>query len=63
MSREHWADLGETTFVGGTWFLYAIYRVLAKGETLTPKYDLPAPEAITKDNIGSYDWKSWSWLG
>ena len=21
MSREHWADLGETTFVGGTWFL------------------------------------------
>ena len=41
----------------------AIYRVLAKGETLNPKYDLPAPEAITKDNIGSYDWKSWSWLG
>ena len=30
MSREHWADLGETTFVGGTWFLYAIYRVLGR---------------------------------
>ena len=30
MSHEHWADLGETTFVGGTWFLYAIYRVLGR---------------------------------
>ncbi len=29
MSR-HWADLGETTFVGGTWFLYAVYRVLGR---------------------------------
>ncbi|MEF9977835.1 MAG: acyltransferase [Thermomonas sp.] len=30
MSREHWADLGETTFVGGTWFLYAVYRILGR---------------------------------
>ena len=30
MSRGHWADLGETTFVGGTWFLYAVYRLLGR---------------------------------
>lgn len=30
MSRRHWADLGETTFVGGTWFLYAVYRLLGR---------------------------------
>ena len=30
MSRTHWADLGETTFVGGTWFLYAVYRLLGR---------------------------------
>ncbi len=30
MSRGHWADLGESTFVGGTWFLYAVYRVLGR---------------------------------
>ena len=30
MSRGHWADLGETTFVGGTWFLYAVYRILGR---------------------------------
>ena len=29
MSR-HWANLGETTFVGGTWFLYAVYRLLGR---------------------------------
>ena len=28
--RGHWADLGETTFVGGTWFLYAVYRLLGR---------------------------------
>ena len=28
--RGHWAALGETTFVGGTWFLYAVYRVLGR---------------------------------
>ena len=30
MSRGHWADLGETTFVGGTWFLYAVYRLFGR---------------------------------
>ena len=30
MSRAHWADLGETTFVGGTWFLYAVYRLFGR---------------------------------
>ncbi len=29
-SRGHWADLGETTFVGGTWFLYAVYQLLGR---------------------------------
>ncbi len=29
-NRGHWADLGETTFVGGTWFLYAVYRALGR---------------------------------
>ena len=30
VKRGHWAGLGETTFVGGTWFLYAVYRVLGR---------------------------------
>ena len=30
MSRTHWADLGETTFVGGTWFLDAVYRLFGR---------------------------------
>src|SRR5690606_38217816 len=30
MSRRHWADLGETTFVGGTWFVYAVDRLLGR---------------------------------
>jgi predicted LPLAT superfamily acyltransferase len=30
MSRRHWADLGETTFVGGTWLLYGVYRLLGR---------------------------------
>lgn len=33
------------------------------GQKLDEKYPLPKPEAITKDNIANYDWKSWSWLG
>ena len=41
----------------------AIYRVLVLGEELPDKYDLPDPEAITKDNIKDYDWKNWGWLG
>ena len=30
MSRRHWAELGETTFVAGTWFLYAVHRWLGR---------------------------------
>ena len=30
MSSKHWADLGESTFVSGTWVLYGIYRVLGR---------------------------------
>lgn len=30
MTRTHWADLGESTFVSGTWVLYGIYRVLGR---------------------------------
>ena len=26
----HWAGLGETTFVGGTWLLYGVYRLLGR---------------------------------
>ena len=28
--QRHWADLQETTFVGGVWFLYAVYRLLGR---------------------------------
>ena len=41
----------------------AMYRVLVNNEKLPEKYELPEPDAITKDNIGDYDWKNWSWLG
>lgn len=30
MTARHWASLGETTFVGGTWFLYGVYRWLGR---------------------------------
>ena len=30
MSGRHWAELGETTFVGGTWLLYGVYRLLGR---------------------------------
>lgn len=30
MSSKHWADLGESTFVGGTWLLYGIHRTLGR---------------------------------
>lgn len=29
-AARHWSELGESTFVGGTWFLYAVYRVLGR---------------------------------
>lgn len=30
MNPTHWARLGESTFVSGTWVLYAVYRVLGR---------------------------------
>ena len=30
MSARHWAGLGESTFVGGTWFLYGVHRWLGR---------------------------------
>lgn len=27
---QHWASLGETTFVGGTWLLYGVYRLFGR---------------------------------
>jgi ABC-type sugar transport system substrate-binding protein len=39
----------------------AMYKTL-QGQKLSPKADLPAPEAITPANIKTYKWQSWSWL-
>ncbi|RCX16543.1 monosaccharide ABC transporter substrate-binding protein (CUT2 family) [Anaerobacterium chartisolvens] len=33
------------------------------GKKLPDNFDLPAPEALTPENIGQKDWKSWTWLG
>lgn len=41
----------------------AMYKVLVLNEELPEQYDLPEPEAITKDNISEYDWENWGWLG
>jgi predicted LPLAT superfamily acyltransferase len=30
VSRPHWARLGESTFVGGIWFLYGVHRLLGR---------------------------------
>lgn len=30
MKQNHWADLGESTFVAGIWFLYGIYRLFGR---------------------------------
>jgi len=30
MKKIHWADIGESTFVGGIWFLYGIFRVFGR---------------------------------
>lgn len=34
-----------------------------EGNDLSDVTPLPKPEVITPENINSYDWKSWSWLG
>lgn len=42
----------------------AMYKTLVLGEKDLPDdYELPAPEAITAENISGYDWKNWAWLG
>ncbi len=41
----------------------ALMSVLMDGAELPAEYDLPSPEAITKENVSEYDWKNWSWLG
>jgi ABC-type sugar transport system substrate-binding protein len=40
----------------------AMYKSLILGEEVPLKYELPEPEAITPENIGDYDWETWSWL-
>ena len=30
MTQRHWADIHETTFVGGVWFLYMVHRLLGR---------------------------------
>lgn len=40
----------------------AMYKSLILGEEVPLKYELPEPEKITPDNIGDYDWETWSWL-
>lgn len=30
MKKPHWADLGESTFVAGIWFLYGVYRFFGR---------------------------------
>lgn len=30
MKSSHWANMGESTFVGGVWFLYGVYRLFGR---------------------------------
>ena len=30
MASRHWAEIGESTFVGGTWLLYGVHRALGR---------------------------------
>jgi predicted LPLAT superfamily acyltransferase len=30
MTARHWAGIGESTFVAGMWFLYAVHRVFGR---------------------------------
>lgn len=62
--NEMWlAEVLQDPVVLGYQAADAMYKVLALQEELPEKYELPEPEAITKDNINNYDWKSWGWLG
>lgn len=40
----------------------ALYRAMVLGEKLPEEYELPKPLGITKQNIGTFDWKNVSWL-
>lgn len=62
--NEMWlAEVLQDPVVLGYQAADAMYKVLALKEELPEKYELPEPEAITKDNINNYDWKNWGWLG
>ena len=40
----------------------ALMRAMA-GEELPEKFPLPLPVAITRENVGEFDWAKWAWLG
>ncbi len=40
MKGKHWANLGESTFVGGIWFLYGVNRLLGRGPFLLILYPI-----------------------
>ncbi len=62
--NEMWlAEVLQDPVVLGYQATDAIYKVLVLGEELPAEYDLPEPEAITKENIQEYDWENWGWLG
>lgn len=62
--NEMWlAEVLQDPVVLGYQATDAIYKVLVLGEELPAEYDLPEPEAITKENIQDYDWENWGWLG
>lgn len=62
--NEMWlAEVLQDPVVLGYQATDALYKVLVLNEELPETYDLPEPEAITKDNISEYDWENWGWLG
>ncbi|TRY18336.1 sugar ABC transporter substrate-binding protein [Tessaracoccus rhinocerotis] len=62
--NESWiGEVLQDPVVLGYTAMDALWKSMAEGEELPETYDLPAPEAITPDNIGEYDWQNWTWLG
>lgn len=62
--NEMWlAEVLQDPVVLGYQAADAMYKTLVLEEDLPEKYDLPDPEAITKENISEYDWQNWGWLG
>ena len=45
MKKNHWADLGESTFVAGIWFMYGVYRLFGRLEAC------PLPPPGLKDRF------------